>query len=567
MQLRWDVVDKFSPEEVVALAEMLRIPQVIAKMLLHRGITNLEQARRFFRPSLEQLHDPYLMRDMREAVERLRRALLSDEKIMIYGDYDVDGITSVSFLYLILRELGAKVDYYIPDRQLEGYGLSAQGIETAKQRGIDLIIAVDCGITGHAEIEMAKNNGIDVIVCDHHEPGQTLPQAVALLDPKRTDCNYPFRELAAVGVTYKFCQGLLMRMEIDLSILENYLELVAIGTAADIVPLVDENRIFVKIGLDRLNESENLGIKALLEVTSLSTKEISTGHIVFIIAPRINAVGRMGDAERAVKLLTTDDAREAMEIAGILEMENRHRKNVDEETFRQALTLATEQLGYQGSRSLILAQRGWHPGVIGIVASRVVERFYRPTILISIENGIGKGSARSIEGFDLYDALKNCEHLLVAYGGHKYAAGLSILEENIEAFRQRFEEVASSRILDEQLVPKLVIDTELDLEQIDGMFLKLLRQFAPFGPNNMRPVFVSRGVSVVGNPSIVGGNHLKFKVQQGRIVYDAIGFGLGEWLPELQRRDHAVDLAYVIEENEYMGRRTVQLRVKDIKIG
>ncbi|MBN2356586.1 single-stranded-DNA-specific exonuclease RecJ [candidate division KSB1 bacterium] len=565
MQLRWDVVDQFSPQEIAELAEKLRIPDIIAKMLLRRGIADLDIARRFFRPSLDQLYDPFIMQDMQKAVDRLRKAILSDQKIMIYGDYDVDGITSVSFLYLILRELGADVNYYIPDRQLEGYGLSEQGIETAKQRNIDLIISVDCGITGHAEIELAKNAGIDVIVCDHHEPGPTLPGADALLDPKRLDSSYPFRELAAVGVTYKFCQGLLMRMDIDLSILEHYLELVAIGTAADIVPLVDENRIFVKIGLDRLNESENLGIKALLEVASLSTREIGTGHIVFIIAPRINAVGRMGDAERAVKLLTTDDANEAREIAGILEMENRHRKNVDEETFRQALIQATEQYADQAIRSLILSQRGWHPGVIGIVASRVVERFYRPTILISIENGVGKGSARSIEGFDLYDALKSCEDLLVGYGGHKYAAGLSILEENIEAFKERFEAVANSRIIEEQLVPKLSIDAELHLDQIDAMFLKLLRMFAPFGPHNMRPVFVSRNLNVVGNPVIVGGNHLKCRVQQGRAVHEVIGFGMGDWLKEIQKKARGLDLAYVIEENEYMGRKNLQLRAKDIK--
>ncbi len=565
MQLRWDLLDEFSSQEVNSLSQSLRIPEIITKMLLRRGITDADAARRFFRPSLDLLYDPFIMRDMHQAVERLRRAVLSDEKILIYGDYDVDGITSVSFLYLILRELGANVDYYIPDRQLEGYGLSPQGIEAAKERGTGLIITVDCGITGHAEIELARSLGMDVLVSDHHEPGPTLPNALAVLDPKRNDCPYPFRELAGVGVTYKLCQGLLLRMKYDLSILENYLELVAIGTAADIVPLVDENRIFVKAGLDRLNESENLGIKALFQVAGLSGKDISTGHIVFILAPRINAVGRMGDAERAVKLLSTSDPAEALEIANVLEQENRHRKNVDEETFRQALVLAEQKFQDERTRALILYQRGWHSGVIGIVASRVVERFYRPTVLISIENGVGKGSARSIEGFDLHDALKSCEDLLIGFGGHKYAAGLSIEENNIPAFCERFEAVAAARLDGEQLIPKLAIEAELHLQEIDETFIKLLRMFAPYGPQNMRPVFMSRNLQVVGNPVIVGGNHLKFKVREGNAVFEAIGFGMGAHLPRTQQTERGLDLTYLLEENEYMGRKMIQLRLKDIR--
>jgi len=495
----------------------------------------------------------------------LRRAVLSEEKILIYGDYDVDGITSVSFLYLILKELGVDVTYYIPDRQAEGYGLSPMGIETARERGTQLIITVDCGITGHAEIDLAQSLGIEVLVCDHHEPGPTLPRAVALLDPKRADCPYPFKELAGVGVTYKLCQGLLLRMGIDLSILDTFTELVAIGTAADIVPLMEENRIFVKVGLEKLNESENTGLNALLEVAGLAGKEISTGHVVFIIAPRINAVGRMGDAERAVRLLTTKDKIEARQIAEVLEQENRHRKNVDEETFRQALEMVQQSFEPSSTRSLVLHQRGWHSGVIGIVASRVVEKFYRPTVLISVENGIGKGSARSIEGFDLHDALKGCEDLLLAYGGHKYAAGLSISEERIPAFKQRFEEIAASRLQGEQLVPRLIIDAEISLAEIDAMFLKLLRFFAPFGPHNMRPVFVSKNLQVVGTPSLVGANHLKFKVRQSDQVFDVIGFGMGELHYRVRSGENNLDLAYVIEENEWMGRKVIQLRAKDIR--
>lgn len=565
MELRWDILDQFPVEEVNSLAQTLRISPIIARMLLSRGIREIDAARRFFEPSIGLLYDPFILKDMQRAVDRLRKAILSDEKILIYGDYDVDGITSVSFLYLILKELGAQVTYYIPDRQTEGYGLSTFGIEEAQRSGTNLIITVDCGITGHAEIDMARGLGIEVIVCDHHEPGATLPNAYAVLDPKLEDSPYPFRELAGVGVTYKLCQGLLLRMEIDLSILENYLELVAIGTAADIVPLIDENRVFVKSGIERLNESENVGIKALLHVAGLSGKEVSTGHIVFIIAPRINAVGRMGDAQRAVRLLTTDDPAEAATIADVLEQENRHRKNVDEETFRQALAIAETQFNGGSARSLILHQRGWHPGVIGIVASRVVERFYRPTVLISVENGVGKGSARSIEGFDLYDALHQCEELLIGFGGHKYAAGLSIAEEQIPAFHQRFEEIAASRLTPEQLIPKLTIDAELRLQEIDSLFLKLLRMFAPYGPQNMRPVFMSRNLQVLGFPTIVGGNHLKFKVRDGGAAFEVIGFGMGNYISRVKEADRGLDLVYVIEENEYNGRKTIQLRAKDLR--
>jgi len=565
MELRWDIVNEFSAEEVNALAETIRVPKIIAKMLLRRSVRDFDSARRFFKPNLSNLYDPFLMKDMDRAVERLRRAVLSEEKILIYGDYDVDGITSVSLLYLMLKELGVDVAYYIPDRQSEGYGLSPLGIDTARGRGTRLIVTVDCGITGHSEVELARSLGMEVVVCDHHEPGPTLPSAIALLDPKRADCAYPFKELAGVGVTYKLCQGLLLRMGIDLSILDNFLELVAIGTAADIVPLVDENRIFVKVGLEKLNESENTGLNALLEVAGVAGKEISTGHVVFIIAPRINAVGRMGDAERAVQLLTTKDPAEARQIAEILEQENRHRKNVDEETFRQALVMVQQTFDGQQTRSLVLHQRGWHPGVIGIVASRVVEKYYRPTVLISIENGIGKGSARSIEGFDLHDALKGCEDLLIAYGGHKYAAGLSISETNIPAFKQRFEEIALNRLQDEQLVPKLIIDAEITLADIDAMFLKLLRYFAPFGPHNMRPVFVSKNLQVVGSPTLVGSNHLKFKVRQSDQVFDVIAFGMADLSYRVRAGENKLDLAYIIEENEWMGRKGIQLRAKDIR--
>ncbi len=565
MELRWVYTNEEQSEEVNALCDSLNIPTIMARMLLRRGIYDRDQALLFFRPSLDQLYDPFLMRDMTQAVDRLRQAVLSEEQIHIYGDYDVDGITSVSFLYMILKEIGAKVSYHIPNRRTEGYGLSREGIEEASRNGAGLIVTVDCGVTGHEEVRLAHSLGVDVIVTDHHQPGSDLPQAVAVIDPKRFDCPYPFKELAGVGVAYKLAQGLLSRMNIDLSILEHYLEFVAIGTSADIVPLVDENRIFVKIGLQKLNAVENVGLKSLLEVAGLYGKEITAGHIVFIVAPRINAVGRMGDAERAVELLTTDDPAQARHIAGILETENRYRKSVDEETFREAKSQAEELFNRTCTHSLVLHQEGWHPGVIGIVASRLVEQYYRPSVLISVEDGVGKGSARSVQGFDLYESLKQCEDLLVAYGGHKYAAGLTIEADKIEEFRRRFEAVARERLTPDLMIPKLYIDAELSLEQIDERFLRFVKMFAPFGPKNTRPLFVSRDLHVAGSPSIVGSNHLKFRVRQNNHTLHVIGFGMGRHYKRVVSGENHLSMVYVVDENEYMGRKYLQLRAKDLK--
>jgi single-stranded-DNA-specific exonuclease len=565
MDMKWVVEDDVNKEEVSSLAEQLTVPPIIAQILSRRGITDADSARNFFNPILDHLYDPFKMKDMDKAIDRLRRAVLSNEKVLIYGDYDVDGITSVSFLYLLLKEVGANISYYIPDRQVEGYGLSDRGIAIAKERNIDLIVTVDCGITGHAEIDLAHNEGIDVIVTDHHEPNATMPNAVAVVDPKRHDCEYPFKQLAGVGVAYKLAQGLLIRLGIDASILENYIELVAIGTSADIVPLVDENRIFVNSGLAVLNNSENIGLKALMKAAGLNGREIGTGQIVFIIAPRINAVGRMGDAQRAVKLLTTEDETEATQIAAVLERENQNRKDVDEKAFHAAVEKSTELYGDKKPSSIVLYKEGWHTGVIGIVASRMVERYYRPTVLISIDDGIGKGSARSIPGFDLYESLKQCDDLFLGFGGHKYAAGLTIKEENIPELVRRFEEIAESQLTAELLAPKLNIESDIRLGIIDEKFVSLLKMFAPFGPQNMRPVFVSRNLQIVGSPAIVGKNHLKFKVRQDNKAFDVIAFNMGDLLYRLSPGETGLDMAYVIEENVFMGRRSIQLRAKDLR--
>lgn len=565
MNLKWLILDDIDKEVIEKYAQRLNVPPIISRILLNRGIDTLEKAKLFFRGKMQNLYDPFLLTDMEKAVERIIEAIHQKEKILIYGDYDVDGITSVSMLYLLLRQLGANVHFYIPHRVQEGYGISITGIDEAVKEQIDLIISVDCGITAITEVEYARQLNMEVIISDHHEPGIQLPDAYAILNPKCENSNYPFQELAGVGVAYKLAQALITALNLDEDLIKNFVDFVAIGSAADIVPLVDENRIFVKEGLKKLNETERPGLKALLQVAGLCNKPIGTGQIVFVIAPRINAVGRMGNAERAVDLLTTQDNDRALEIANILEAENRQRKNIDEETFKLAQQIIDEKFDLSSYYGLVLDQEGWHPGVIGIVASRVVEKYYRPTIMISIEDNIGKGSARSISGFDIYLALKQCEDLLLGFGGHKYAAGLTIEKDKIELFRERFNEIANQQLDEELLCPKLRIEAEIRLSEINGRLYKFLKILAPFGPQNMRPVFLSKNLQVVGTPVIVGNNHLKFKVRQDGIVFDAIGFNLGDLIYRIEPGSSNLDMAYVIEENTYLGRTTLQLRVKDLR--
>jgi len=565
MKLKWVLLDEFDKERVENYAQILNIPPIISKILLNRGIDTLEKAKLFFHGKMEDLYDPFLLADMEKAVDRIVTAIHKKERILIYGDYDVDGITAVSLLYLLLKQLGVDVSFYIPHRVQEGYGISTTGIDEAAKVQTNLIISVDCGITAIKEVEYARQLNMDVIISDHHEPGIQLPDAYAILNPKCENSNYPFQELAGVGVAYKLAQALTSVLNLDENIIKDYVDLVAIGSAADIVPLVDENRIFVEEGLRRLNKTVRPGLKALLRVAGLFNKPIGTGQIVFIIAPRINAVGRMGNAERAVELLTTQDPAKALEIANILETENRQRKNIDEDTFKTAQQMIEEKFDLSACYGLVLDQKGWHPGVIGIVASRVVEKYYRPTIMISIEDDIGKGSARSISGFDIYLALKECEELLIGYGGHKYAAGLTIEKEKIEEFRERFNDVAHQYLNEDLLSPKLRIEDEIRLKEIDNRLYRFLKLLAPFGPQNMRPVFLSQKLQVVGTPTIVGNNHLKFKVRQDGIVVDAIGFNLGDLIYRIEPGASNLDMAYVIDENTYLGRTTLQLRVKDLR--
>jgi len=563
--VQWCVANTLDKLKAQVLSKELGVPQIIADILVNRSVDDYHSARRYFSPKWEDLYDPFLMKDMDKAVNRIVAALRRNERIFIYGDYDVDGITSVSLMVLFLRSQGAKVVYYIPNRMLEGYGLSEMGIQQAIDADISLLITVDCGITAVEQVKMARDHGIDVIISDHHEPARELPQAAAVLDPKIEGCPYPFKQLAGVGVAYKLIQAIGQKLGLPDEDVRCYVDLVALGSTADIVPLVDENRVLVDQGLKKINKLDRVGIHALIESSGLLGKQIGTGQVVFILAPRINAVGRMGDAERAVQLFLTNSYQQAREIASVLEKENQQRKSIDEETYQEALAMIESEALKDQALTLVLAKEGWHPGVIGIVASRIVEKVYRPTIMIAVEKGVGKGSARSISNFDIYSALKQCETCLIGYGGHRYAAGLTIALDKIDEFREMLESVAHRTLLEEDLIQKIYIDAEISLPDITDKMMRLLNRFAPFGPKNMRPVFMSRNLKVVGSPRIVGRNHLKFKVQQGGEVFDAIGFDLGDLQYCLRPGDSNLDMVYVIEENHYNGQIRKQLRVKDLR--
>ncbi len=566
MELKWEFPEKIDEKKSKQLSSELGLPPVIGKILINRGYSETEEARNFLNPSLNGLYDPFCLKGMEKGVERIISALKENERIMIFGDYDVDGITSASLMYLVLTKLGALVSYYLPNRLVEGYGLSEEGILEAERRGTKLIISVDCGINAIKEVEFAKKKGMDCIITDHHEPAETLPDAWAIINPKQEGETYKGKVLSGVGVAFKLAQAVYRKLGQDEKELEDHLDLVALGTAADIVPLLGENRILTRYGLLQVAKTSKPGLKSLIFISGLMGKEIGTGQVVFILAPRINAVGRLGDAERAIKLLTTRDEKLASEISRVLDEENRKRKSIDEETLEQALELVQEEVDLENDKAIVLASAGWHQGVIGIVASRVAERFYRPTVMISIDGEEGKGSARSIPGFHLFEALKDCEDCLLKYGGHKYAAGLSISAKQIESFKEKFKLVSSRIIKDEDLIPRLSVDAELELEEIQDELMSALELFAPFGPGNLKPVFVTRGLELADDAYVVGNNHLKLKVKKNGIIMDAIGFNLGDFAKPLAMRGAKIDLAYVLELNVWNGNSKVQMRVKDLQM-
>ncbi|MDD5765549.1 MAG: single-stranded-DNA-specific exonuclease RecJ [Candidatus Marinimicrobia bacterium] len=551
-------------QQVKEISVARHLPRVIAAVLANRNFSNPEAIDRFFNPSIDNLYDPFLMTDMRKSVNRLEQAMMNKEKVMICGDYDVDGTTATSLLFLSLREIGLTTFYYIPDRDKEGYGLSKHGIDYAIQEGVSLIITCDCGINANSEIEYANQNHIDVIVTDHHEPGETLPPATAILDPKREDDSYPFKDLCGAGVAFKLLQGFLIANNLPAEDIYRHLDLVAIGTAADIVAILDENRTLVAKGLEVLNASQKIGVQALLKVSGFENKTLNVVNIVFGLAPRINAAGRLGEATRAVRLLTSFNKEESSTLSAELEQENKNRQNIERETINSAILQLNATHDLDNDKIFILSDTTWHHGVIGIVASKLKETYNRPVVMIAFQNGVGRGSARSVHGFDLYAAFRQCSDLLDNYGGHKMAAGLTISEKNLPAFISRLKDIAAKSITDEMLFPGIYIDTEIRFSEIDQEVLDYLNKMAPYGPGNMRPVFVARDLQIYGMPRIVGEQHLKFKVSKDRTVFSAIGWKMGEFY-EMLISNRLLDMAFVIEENEWNGNKEIQLSIKDIR--
>jgi len=563
---KWKIAEVKNPELVDNLASQAKIPKPIAKVLVARGIDSVEKMNKFFNPSLEELYDPFLMEDMEKAVDRIRKAILNKERFLIYGDYDVDGTTGASMLYLFLKELGANVEVYIPDRFKEGYGISRVGIEKAHQKGANVMIAVDCGITAINEVKLAQELGIDVIICDHHEPGDKIPDAFAVLNPLKETCSYPFKYLSGCGVAFKLVQALQKKLSADVDPFQ-YLDYVAVAAAADVVPLVDENRILVKHGLDLLNSSNpRVSFLALLERAGLRDKKINTWHIGFIIGPRINAVGRLGDATRAVEFLISNDYNSASYWADELHRENEKRQSLDREAFEEAIEIIEREEIYKKDKVFVLYSENWHQGVIGIVASKIVDKYYRPTILLTYADGVLKGSARSIPNFDIYHALKKCEDTLLQFGGHKHAAGMILQPEKLKDFKIAINKFADEVMNDDTLTREIYIDAVVDINEISGMiyeYWRTLKNFEPYGPGNLEPVFLATNVPI-SDVRIFGNNHLKFKIKVNGLTIDAVGYGLGNFYNEIIGKDRA-SIVFTFDEGNWNGQSVIQFKVKDLK--
>lgn len=551
---------------VETLAKELNVRPELATLLIQREISDFDAAKAFFRPSLDDLHDPFLMKDMDKAVDRLSQALEEGESIMVFGDYDVDGTTSVALVYSFLRNLTDQVMYYIPDRYTEGYGLSMAGIQQAADNDISLIITLDCGIKAVEKVAHAKELGVDIIICDHHRPGDVLPPAVAVLDAKQEGCEYPYKELCGCGVGFKFMQAYCRRHEIDEGHVLQYLDLLATAIGADIVPITGENRVLMYHGLQMINTEPSSGIRALLQVADVKKKSLTVMDLVFIIAPRINAAGRIFHGNHAVALLTGEDPDKLESVAREVNTFNGERKELDRSITEQALDMIASDEQFHGMKSTVVFKEDWHKGVVGIVASRLIETHYRPTIVLTESNRMATGSARSVRHFDVYDAIEACSDLLVNFGGHKYAAGLTLELDQVDEFRRRFEEVVSATIDPEWLIPEVTADLEFDLDHVDRKFFNVLRQMAPFGPGNMKPVF--RTDNCLGRyAKIVGETHLKFQAYQEDVnrPINCIAFGLGNKL-DIAKSGQPFSLIYTIEENEWNGMLSLQLSVKDIRL-
>ncbi|HNP47671.1 MAG TPA: single-stranded-DNA-specific exonuclease RecJ [Bacteroidia bacterium] len=564
---RWALKPQGEPSLVQALAKELNVSPTLANLLVQRGITNFNDAKTFFRPSLNDLHDPFLMKDMDKAINRIEHALKNKEKILVYGDYDVDGTTAVALVYSFFKTFYNELDYYLPDRHKEGYGISFAGIDHAKENGFSLIIALDCGIKANDKIRYAKDKGIDFVICDHHRPGDTLPEASAVLDPKREDDTYPFNELSGCGIGFKLIQAYAQRHNMPFETIEVYLDLVAVSTAADIVPIVGENRVLVYHGLQWLNKNPRPGIKAILDLAQVK-RELTVNDIVFIIGPRINAAGRIQDARQAVDLLISANAAQALFEGKNIDEKNVERRNLDLNITEHALRIIQEDSLFSKRKSTVLFHPEWNKGVIGIVASRLTEKYYRPTIILTESNGLATGSARSVKDFDIYNAIESCSDLLEQFGGHMYAAGLTLKLENLEKFSERFEEIVAATIDEKSLTQEIEIDSVLKLSEISSSFFNVLKQFAPFGPGNMNPVFRTENVRDTGLSRIVGNNHLKLNLAEDettRFGLDGIAFQMGQYYAFISRRI-PFDICYNLEENTFNGKTNIQMNVKDLRM-
>lgn len=562
----WRIKPEGNPEIIENHIDELGIDEFIANMLVQRGIFNFKQAKSFFRPSLDELHDPFLMADMQTAVERLNQAVKNKENILVYGDYDVDGTTSVALVYSFLSEHYKNIFYYVPDRYKEGYGISFKGIDYAETNNCNLIIALDCGIKAIEKVQYAKNKNIDLIICDHHTPGNELPEACAVLDPKRNDCNYPFKELSGCGVGFKFLQAYVIDNKIPFENLLSFIDLVAVSIASDIVPINGENRILAYYGLKKLNDNPVAGLKAMIKIAKIEDRKLSISDSVFIIGPRINAAGRIKSGKDAVRLLISGDLEEAEEFSKQINDFNVIRKNLDKSITLEALQMIHDSKELQSKKSTIVYNPNWHKGVVGIVASRLIDSYYRPTIVLTKSGEKVTGSARSVEGFNLYNAIDSVSHLLEGFGGHMYAAGLNMKEENLNEFIKQFEKYVQENITEDQQIPKIDIDLVINFEAITPKFFRILKQFAPFGPENMTPVFATKNVVDTGASKIVGqtGEHLKLEVMdENGFIFNGIAFSMANHYQYIST-GKPFDICYTIEENEFRGTVSLQLMIRDI---
>ena len=553
-------------QKVRELQRALGISPILCKILVQRGISTFEEARNFFRPSLSNLHSPWLMKDMRIAVERIIDAIAKREKILVFGDYDVDGTTSVAMMYQFLRKVHDEtlIDFYIPHRYREGYGISMQGIEYARDNGISLVISLDCGIKSVDLIRYAKECGVDFVVCDHHLPDKELPPAVAILNPKQKDCEYPFKDLCGCGVGYKLVSALSEELNIPCEEYQCYLDLVATAIAADIVPMIGENRIMTYYGLQKVNEGPCSGIKALIELSG-AKKPLNINNLVFIIAPRVNAAGRMDDARKAVQMFIENDYANAFPLAEMLHSDNTDRREADSSITAEALSVINSDDVLVKRKSTVVYKPHWHKGVVGIVASRLIEHFYRPTIVLTQSGDVIAGSARSVNGFNLYEAIHACREHLLGYGGHYAAAGMTMMPEQLEMFIAKFEDVVSSTISADLLIPEIIIDAEIEFRQINNTFYKIIGQMEPFGPDNTKPIFISRNLSDTGYSKIVKDEHIRFSVSQGNIVFTGIAFGMAHKF-HLFNQKKPFDIIYTLDENEWNGNKHLQMKVIDFRL-